>query len=37
MFSSKLIGNQTYFKNASQDKWEKLPAIGIGLFAEIGY
>ncbi|MEI6021344.1 MAG: carboxypeptidase-like regulatory domain-containing protein [Bacteroidota bacterium] len=37
MFSSKLIGSQTYFKNASQDKWEKLPSIGVGLHAEIGY
>lgn len=36
-FSSKLIGSQTYFRQASQDKWEKLPSIGIGLHAEIGY
>jgi hypothetical protein len=37
MFSAKLIGNPTYFKNASQDKWQKLPSIGVGLHAEIGY
>ncbi len=37
MFSSKLIGSQTYFKNASQDKWEKLPSVGVGLHAEIAY
>ena len=36
-FSSKLIGSQTYYRQASQDKWEKLPSIGIGLHAEIGY
>jgi CarboxypepD_reg-like domain len=37
MFSAKLVGSQTYYKNASQDKWEKLPSVGIGLHAEIGY
>ncbi len=37
MFSAKLIGSQTYYKNASQDKWEKLPSVGIGLHAEVGY
>ena len=37
MFSSKLIGAQTYFKDASQDKWQKLPSIGVGLHAEIAY
>lgn len=37
MFSAKLIGSPTYFKNASQDKWQKMASIGVGLHAEIGY
>jgi hypothetical protein len=36
-FSSKLVNGSTYFRNASQDKWEKISGVGIGLHAEIGY
>jgi len=36
-FSTKLIGAPTYYKNASQDKWEKIPSIGIGLHVEAMY
>lgn len=37
MFSAKLIGAQTYFKDASQDEWHKLPSVGVGLHAEVAY
>lgn len=37
MFSTKLVGSGTYFRQASQDKWEKIAPIGIGLHAEVGY
>jgi hypothetical protein len=37
MFSSKLIGSGTYFRQASQDRWEKANTIGIGLHVEVGY
>jgi CarboxypepD_reg-like domain len=36
-FSSKLVNGSTYFRNASQDKWEKISGVGVGLHAEIGY
>jgi hypothetical protein len=36
-FSAKLIGSSTYFRNASQDKWNKLPSIGVGLHTEVVY
>lgn len=35
-FSTKLIGSDTYFRNASQDKWEKT-SIGVGLHVEVAY
>ena len=35
-FSTKLIGSDTYFRNASQDKWEKT-SIGVGLHIEVAY
>ncbi|MDO9000296.1 MAG: carboxypeptidase-like regulatory domain-containing protein [Bacteroidota bacterium] len=35
-FSSKLVGSPTYFRQASQDKWAKIP-IGVGLHAEVAY
>ena len=35
-FSTKLVGSPTYFRQASQDKWAKIP-IGVGLYAEIAY
>jgi hypothetical protein len=37
MFASKLVGNATYFRQASQDKWEKVSPIGVGLHAEVAY
>lgn len=37
MFSAKLIGAATYFREASQDTWEKLGPIGVGLWAEVAY
>jgi hypothetical protein len=37
MFSTKMIGNATYFRQASQDKWEKVSPIGVGLHAEVSY
>lgn len=37
MFSTKLVGSPTWHRQASQDKWEKMPSIGLGLHAEIGY
>lgn len=36
-FSTKLVGNATYYRQTSQDKWQKIPAIGIGIHAEIAY
>lgn len=36
-FSTKLVGGPTYHRQASQDKWDKLPSFGVGLHAEIGY
>jgi hypothetical protein len=36
-FSTKLVGNSTYFRQASQDKWEKIPSIGVGLHVEAAY
>jgi hypothetical protein len=36
-FSTKLTGGPTYFRQASQDTWNKLPSFGVGLHAEIGY
>ena len=35
-FSSKLVGSPTYFRQASQDKWQKIP-VGVGLHAEGAY
>ena len=35
-FSTKLVGSPTYFRQASQDKWAKIP-IGVGIHAEIAY
>jgi hypothetical protein len=35
-FSTKLVGSPTYFRQASQDKWAKIP-IGVGLYAEVAY
>ena len=35
-FSTKMVGNATYFRQASQDKWSKIP-IGVGLHAEVAY
>jgi hypothetical protein len=37
MFSTKMIGSATYFRQASQDKWEKVSPIGVGLHAEVSY
>jgi len=37
MFATKIIGSATYFKQASQDKWEKVTPIGIGLYVEAAY
>lgn len=36
-FSTKLVGSGTYFRMASQDKWEKVNSIGVGLHVEVGY
>lgn len=36
-FSTKLFGSATYFRQASQGKWEKIAPIGVGLYAEVGY
>ncbi len=36
-FSTKLIGSATYFRQASQDRWEKVTPIGVGLHVEVGY
>jgi hypothetical protein len=36
-FSTKLIGTGTYFRKASQDKWQKISPAGLGLYAEIAY
>ncbi len=36
-FSTKLFGSTTYFRNASQGKWEKLESAGVGLHAEVAY
>ena len=36
-FSTKLVGNSTYFRQTSQGKWEKISPIGIGLFVEVAY
>ncbi|MBA2610679.1 MAG: carboxypeptidase-like regulatory domain-containing protein [Bacteroidetes bacterium] len=35
-FSAKLVGSPTYYRQASQDKWQKIP-VGIGLHAEVAY
>lgn len=35
-FSAKLVGSPTYFRQASQDKWNKIP-VGLGLHAEVAY
>ncbi|MEO6306004.1 MAG: carboxypeptidase-like regulatory domain-containing protein [Bacteroidia bacterium] len=35
-FSTKLVGNPTYYRQASQDKWQKI-APGVGLHAEVAY
>lgn len=37
MFASKLVGSSTYFRMASQDKWEKVSPIGVGLYVEASY
>jgi hypothetical protein len=37
MFSTKLVGSATYFRQASQDKWEKITPFGVGLHVEVGY
>lgn len=36
-FSTKLVGSGTYYRQTSQDKWQKIGAIGIGLHAEVAY
>jgi len=36
-FSTKLVGNSTYFRQTSQDKWQKTNVAGIGLHAEVAY
>lgn len=36
-FSTKLAGTGTYFRQASQDKWEKITPFGVGLHVEVGY
>lgn len=36
MFSTKLVGIPTYFRQTSQDKWNKIPS-GVGLHAEVAY
>ena len=37
MFATKIVGGTTYFRQASQDKWEKVSPIGIGLHVEASY
>ncbi|MCE3258848.1 MAG: outer membrane protein with a CnaB-type/M14 peptidase domain [Bacteroidetes bacterium] len=37
MFSTKLVGSATYFRQASQDKWEKIAPLGVGLHVEVAY
>lgn len=36
-FSSQLLGGGSYFRKASQGKWEKVPTVGIGLSALVEY
>ncbi len=36
-FSTKLVGNSTYYRQVSQDKWQKINSIGVGLHAEVAY
>jgi hypothetical protein len=36
-FSTKLAGTGTYFRQASQDKWEKIMPVGVGLHVEAAY
>jgi len=36
-FSTKLVGSSTYFRQASQDKWEKTSPVGVGFHAEVAY
>lgn len=36
-FSTKLVGSGTYYRQISQDKWQRLPTIGIGLHVEVAY
>lgn len=36
-FSTKLAGSGTYYRQTSQDKWQKIGAIGIGLHSEVAY
>lgn len=36
-FSSQLLGGGSYYRKASQDKWEKVPTVGIGLSALVEY
>lgn len=36
-FSTKLLGGNTYFRRASQDRWEKTSPVGVGLHVEVGY
>ncbi|MCE3228326.1 MAG: outer membrane protein with a CnaB-type/M14 peptidase domain [Bacteroidetes bacterium] len=37
MFSTKLVGSATYFRKASQDKWEKAVPVGVGFHVEAAY
>lgn len=36
-FSTKLVGTGTFFRQASQDKWEKITPVGVGLHVEAAY
>lgn len=36
-FSTKLVGSGTYYRQTSQDKWEKINSIGVGLHAQVAY
>lgn len=36
-FSTKLVGSSSWYRQASQDDWHKIPSVGIGLHAEIAY
>lgn len=36
-FSSQLFNGETYYRNASQDKWGKNDIVGVGLWAEVEY